>query len=169
MAVSHRSRLFGVVPAAGESRRMGRPKLLLPLGTSTVIARMLAVLKRPEIETTVVVVRPDDDPLRAAVAACGATPLTPDRAPAQMRHSVEHALSYIERQFQPGPEEGWLLVPADHPLLEPGVLDRLIAAWRASPGRIIIPAFRGKRGHPTMFPFRIVREVFSLPADAGLN
>ena len=46
-------RLFAVVPAAGHSRRMGRPKLLLPLGASTVIARMLAALARPEIEATI--------------------------------------------------------------------------------------------------------------------
>ena len=50
-------RLFGVVPAAGHSRRMGRPKLLLPLGSSTVIARMLAVLNASAITATIVVVR----------------------------------------------------------------------------------------------------------------
>jgi CTP:molybdopterin cytidylyltransferase MocA len=67
-------RLFAVVPAAGHSRRMGQPKLLLPLRTSSVIARMIELLLRPEIAATVVVVRPDDEPLRAAVADGGATP-----------------------------------------------------------------------------------------------
>src|SRR5260370_12639805 len=64
--------LFAVVPAAGQSRRMGRPKLLLPLGSDTVIGRMLALLRRPEIAATIVVVRPDDELLRAAVLAGGA-------------------------------------------------------------------------------------------------
>src|SRR6266446_1224603 len=146
-------RLFAVVPAAGHSRRMGRPKLLLPVGASTVIARMLSVLKRPEIASTIVVVRPDDEPLRAAVADCGAIPLQPDVPPPEMRQSVEYALRHIEGQFQPLPEDGWLLAPADHPLLDPAVVTRMVAEWRGSPGKIVVPVYRGRRGHPTLFPF----------------
>ncbi len=162
-------RVFAVVPAAGHSRRMGRPKLLLPLGRSTVIARMLTALNRPDIAETVVVVRPDDEPLRAAVAECGAIPLQPDAPPPEMRQSVEEALRFLERRFHPRPEEAWLLAPADHPLLDPAVIDLLISAWRESPEKIVVPASRGKRGHPTLFPFRLAAEVFTLPADEGLN
>jgi molybdenum cofactor cytidylyltransferase len=162
-------RLFAVVPAAGKSRRMGRPKLLLPLGASTVIARMLSALTRPEVAATIVVVRPDDEPLRAAVAECGATPLQPDAPPPEMRQSVEHALRYIEARFQPRADDGWLLAPADYPLLEPEVITRMIAAWRHSPEKIVVPVYCGRRGHPTLFPFRLAAEVFHLPADQGLN
>ena len=148
---------------------MGRPKLLLPLGSSTVIARMLAVLKGPAITATIVVVRPDDEPLRAAVAEAGAIPLQPEVAPEEMRQSVEHALRYIEERFQPRPEEGWLLAPADHPLLESAVIGRLIAAWHASGDKILVPVNRGRRGHPTLFPFSVAPEVYRLRADQGLN
>jgi molybdenum cofactor cytidylyltransferase len=162
-------RLFAVVPAAGQSRRMGRPKLLLPVGGHTVIARMLSVLKRPEIAATIVVVRPDDEPLRAAVADDGAIPLQPDDPPPEMRQSVECALRHIEGEFHPLPEDGWLLAPADHPLLDPAVVTRMIGEWRSSPGKIVVPAYRGRRGHPTLFPFRLATEVFGLPPDQGLN
>jgi molybdenum cofactor cytidylyltransferase len=162
-------RLFAVVPAAGRSRRMGRPKLLLPLGSSTVIARMLAILARPEISATVVVVRPDDEPLRAAVAECGAIPLQPEEPPPEMRQSVAHALRFIGQQFRPHPNDAWFLAPADHPLLDVGVIDRMISAWRTSAGKILVPTYRGKRGHPTLFPFRLTPEIFRLPPDQGLN
>ena len=162
-------RLFAVVPAAGRSRRMGRPKLLLPVGTSTVIARMLAVLARPEIEATLVVIRPDDELLRAAVAACGAIPLQPAIPPPEMRDSVEFALRHIEQRFKPSPAAGWILAPADHPLLDPIVMDRLLTAWRTSSGRILVPVHRGRRGHPTIFPFGMVPDVYGLPLDQGLN
>jgi molybdenum cofactor cytidylyltransferase len=162
-------RLFAIVPAAGHSRRMGRPKLLLPLGEGTVISRMLGILVRPGIAATVVVVRKDDEPLRAAAAACGAIVLQPDEPPPEMRQSVEHALRYIEHQFRPQAEEGWFLAPADHPLLEPGVIERMIAAWREHPGKILVPTHQGRRGHPTLFPFRLASEVFAMPPDQGLN
>jgi molybdenum cofactor cytidylyltransferase len=163
------SRLFAIVPAAGRSRRMGQPKLLLALGTGTVISQMLSSFKRPEIAATIVVVRPDDEPLRAAVAECGAIPLQPDVPPPEMRASVEEALRYLEQRFHARPDDGWLLAPADHPLLDRAVIDRLIAVWRQFPGKMLVPVCRGKRGHPTLFPFRLAPEVFQLPPDQGLN
>jgi molybdenum cofactor cytidylyltransferase len=162
-------RLFAVVPAAGRSRRMGRPKLLLPLGSRTVISRMLGALARPEIEATVVVIRPDDEPLRAAVAACGATVLQPALPPSEMRDSVEYALRYIDQNFQPGPLAGWILAPADHPLLDPMVMNRLLTAWSNSSGRILVPIHGGRRGHPTIFPCGLTPDVYALPRDRGLN
>jgi molybdenum cofactor cytidylyltransferase len=148
---------------------MGRPKLLLPAGSSTVIARMLTILARPEISATVVVVRPDDEPLRAAVAACGAIPLQPDDAPPEMRQSVEHALRFLVEQYQPKSDDAWFLVPADHPLLDTEVIDRMISAWRASTRKILVPTYHGKRGHPTLFRFDLTSEILRLPADQGLN
>ncbi|HLJ10120.1 MAG TPA: nucleotidyltransferase family protein [Planctomycetaceae bacterium] len=164
-----RRRLFAVVPAAGTSRRMGRPKLLLPLGNATAISTMLAALARQEIAATVVIVRSDDEPLRAAVAESGATPLQPETPPPEMRDSVEYGLRYLTQHFQPQPDDGWLLIPADHPLLEPAVMDQVIAAWQASPEKIIIPVYQKKRGHPTVFPFRLAPDVFALAANEGLN
>jgi molybdenum cofactor cytidylyltransferase len=61
------------------------------------------------------------------------------------------------------------LAPADHPLLDAGVIDRIIAAWRTSPDKIWIPVYQDKRGHPTIFPWRLAAEVFRLPRDLGLN
>lgn len=148
---------------------MGRPKLLLPLGSGTVIGRLLEVLASAEIAGTFVVVRPDDRALRSAVEAAGATPLVPEIAPDEMRQSVEIALRHIQNIYRPGPDEGWLLSPADHPLLDPAVLARIIAAWRRSPEKIVIPVYAGKRGHPVIFPFRLAGEVFSLGSDEGLN
>ncbi|MBS0266535.1 MAG: nucleotidyltransferase family protein [Planctomycetes bacterium] len=165
----HAPRLFAVVPAAGYSRRMGRPKLLLPYGGSTVVGQMLAVLSRPEITQTLVVIRPDDAPLKQAVVQAGACPLQPATDPPEMRHSVEIALREIESRWAPAPDDGWILIPADHPLLEPQILDRLLAIWPTARNQIIVPTCLGRRGHPTILPWAFAAEVFALPADQGLN
>jgi molybdenum cofactor cytidylyltransferase len=148
---------------------MGQPKLLLPWEGSTVIARMLAVLARPEITEILVVVRPGDEPLKNAVERAGATPLQPAKPPAEMRQSVEYALRHLESQWSPAPDDGWLLIPADYPLLDPVVLDLLLATWQTARDKIIIPQCGGRRGHPTIFPFSLAEEVYRLPADLGLN
>lgn len=167
--MSKHSRLFAVIPAAGESRRMGRSKLLLPLGGQTVMARLLHTLHRAEITERFVVIRPGDERLRAEVVRLGAVPVQPASAPADMRRSVEHALTAVRSQYRPGPDDGWLLIPGDHPLLEPSVLDALTAEWKRCQTPILVPTFEGRRGHPTLFAWSLAEEVFSLPADVGLN
>ncbi|MEX1094874.1 MAG: nucleotidyltransferase family protein [Planctomycetales bacterium] len=162
-------RIFAVVPAAGHSRRMGVPKLLLPLGGKTVLARLLESLDRPGIAGRFVVVRPDDEPLASEAEKCGATVVRPEIAPPDMRASVEAALEHIEKQHAPAPEEGWLLAPADHPLLDGAVVDALIAHWQQESCGILVPTGAGRRGHPALFRWRLARAVRALPADAGAN
>lgn len=162
-------RVFAVIPAAGQSRRMGRPKLLLPSSGRTVIARLLAVLDHPGIADRCVVVRRSDQDLQREVAACGATLLLPVVDPPDMRGSVQYALAQIAHRHAPAPEDGWLLIPADHALLSSAVLQALLNRWASTPVRILVPAFQGRRGHPTLFRWELADAVDRLPPDAGLN
>jgi molybdenum cofactor cytidylyltransferase len=147
---------------------MGRPKLLLPLGTSTVIGRLLEVLSAADIEAFVLV-RPDDEALRAEATRCGAVVVQPESPPPEMRISVEHLLRAIDEQHSPRPGDGWLLIPGDHPLLSPETLRQLLGAWRESPTQIVLPTCGGRRGHPTLLPWSLAAAVQELPADVGIN
>lgn len=164
---SVKRRLFAVIPAAGLSRRMGQPKLLLPFGPTTVIGSLLQTLADAEI-VPLVLIRPGDRLLRDEVARTAATLVEPQSPPAEMRVSIEHLLKEIERQHRPGPDDGWLLIPADHPLLRAKTLRLLIDAWDRA-GGIVVPTCNGVRGHPTLFSWSFAESVARLPADVGVN
>ena len=161
--------VYAIVPAAGLSRRMGRPKLLLPLGGQTVISRLLDVLDQPSIRARVVVVRADDELLATEVSKCKATLIQPDIAPPDMRDSVIVAVREIAARYRPSPESGWLLVPGDHPVLDRQVVSRLLAHWRSCSASILVPRFAGRRGHPTIFRWRLAEQIEDIPPDRGLN
>lgn len=161
--------LFAVIPAAGHSRRMGHPKLLLPLGGETVLSRLLAALDRPEIAKRVVVVRSDDDRLRREAERCGATVVQPVPDPPDMRTSVERALESLRDRNAPASDDGWLLIPADHPVLDADLVQNLIDVWLREQPRILVPTFQGRRGHPTIFRWDLAEEVSGIPHDRGLN
>lgn len=163
------TRLFAVIPAAGHSRRMGRAKLLLPFRGFTILGGLLQVLMHPRIAARCVVARKSDDALATEAAHHGAWVIQPDRDPSDMRSSVTCALQQIERRYHPADDDGWLLIPADHPLLVAEVLAGLIAAWDASRAEILVPSFQGRRGHPTLFRWRMAATVAHIPADRGLN
>jgi len=112
-----------IVPAAGRSRRMGQPKLLLKLGEKTVIARVVETLREAGISKIVVVVRLDDTALAEEVERAGADLVQPEAAPPDMRASVEVAMATLQKQAEDW--DGWMLIRADHPTLDSSVVRQL--------------------------------------------
>ena len=165
----NRPRHFAIVPAAGRSRRMGRPKLLLPWGRTTVIESILAVWQVSPVDCTVVVVRPDDQALAEVCRSAGAEVVVPDATPAEMKDSVILALEHLERRFQPSGHDAWLLMPADVPQVSPAVISQLTQRTEDHQSAILVPTFNGQRGHPVLFPWPMSREVYRLGRDQGIN
>lgn len=148
---------------------MGQPKLLLPLGGETVISLCLRTLRPPEIAATLVVVRRDDQVLSAAASREGAIVVQPEVDPPDMRTSVKHALREIQERWDPQPEDAWLLSPADHPALDVSLIRTLATRWQQTAESVLVPTHAGRRGHPTIFAWKLYREVDAIPEGEGLN
>ncbi len=172
-----RASLVAIIPAAGLSRRMGEPKLLLPWRGSTVIAHLVGELRAAGVSQIFVVIRSNDAALQMAVISSGATPVVPPIDPPDMRSSVEFGLQAAcghSHGSKPHPDDtwastAWLLIPADHPLASRSTVDALRAAWEPGRRQILIPTYGGKRGHPTLFSWDFAQEVSRIPPDCGLN
>lgn len=158
-----------IIPAAGQSRRMGSHKLLLPLGPTTVIGNLLESLARPEIAAIHVVCRAGDLPLQQEVRRHGGQLLIPPIDPPDMRSSVEFGLKEMVRKIRPVFSNGWILIPADHPLLSPATLSRLFVHWISAAPAILVPTFRGKRGHPALFSWETAAFIPEIPPGKGMN
>ena len=162
-------RLFAIVPAAGRSRRMGAHKLLLSLGSETVIQRLVRALSGESVTKVVIVARRDDARLAEHLADLPVELVQPETDPPDMKSSVQYALSWIKECYQPAEDEGWLLVPADHPVLEQSVIEELCQGWEQCPADVMIPTYQNRKGHPTFFRWSMAGEVFKLPAEQGIN
>jgi molybdenum cofactor cytidylyltransferase len=161
---------FALLPAAGKSTRMGRPKLALPLGERTILEHVLAALRQAEVEQVLVVIGPHVAELAPLVKSAGSQVCFVEELPNGMRGTVEHGLRWLEERFKPRPEDSWLLVPADHPALDASVVPQLEAAYATHPQfSIALPTYNGRRGHPTLFSWRHVAAIRAWPADLGLN
>ena len=165
-----RRRFFTIVPAAGESLRMGRPKLLLPVQGAPLIAATLAAWQHSQIDQLVVVVRPGDDALRDACQRAGALVVVPEAAPPDMKASIQAGLAFLDATFQPDAADAFLVAPADMPQLSPAIIDRLIENHQAAATpTILAPELDGKRGHPVLFPWPLAELVQRLLPQEGLN
>ncbi len=148
---------------------MGRPKLLLPARTSTIIERVLAAWTASRVTRTIVVVRRDDAELAARCRMFDVDVVMPPSPPADMKASIVCALDYIASRHSPVGPDAWLVAPADMPHLSTLAIDRVLNAFDPARPTPIIPVFRGQRGHPVLLPWHMARLVKTSAPGEGLN
>jgi len=148
---SHRS--FGVVLlAAGASRRMGRPKLLLPWGQGTVLSHLARLWQGLGAAQVLVVIPPSLSELEQAMgelASPGLNHIVNPQPQRGMFSSVQSAAAW------PGwlPElTHWILSLGDQPHVREATLRGLVEEGRRHPGDVVQPARNGRGRHPVWMP-----------------
>jgi molybdenum cofactor cytidylyltransferase len=160
---------FAIVPAAGRSRRMGQPKLLLPWQGRTVIEHVVSAWNASRVEHVVVVVSPDDLPLAEICRRLPCHLVVPDAPPPEMKDSVGWGLEWIKQHFAPQPADAWLVGPADLPRLSAAVIDAVLAAYDPNQASIVVPRQAGHGGHPVLFPWRLASQAHALAESETLK
>jgi molybdenum cofactor cytidylyltransferase len=162
--------IAAVVPAAGRSERMGRPKLILPIDGRPVISRVVSALRLGGVEMVVVIAPPPEaeetEAIVAAARSAGAIVESPISRPPDMRASFEAGLCTIEALATP---ISVLLAPGDSPGLSATVVEHLIRESAARPGKILVPMVSRRRGHPLLLPWATALTVRNLPSAMGVN
>ena len=135
---------------------MGRPKQLLPLGPKTFIRRCLDSIITAGVTDIVVVLGGDGGVVARAIDGLPVKTAENRDPRSEMAESVRLGLRQI------GPASNAVLIClSDHPLVLPETIRKVLAAHGDRPGGIIIPLYRGKRGHPALFPRAVIEEVIS--------
>ena len=146
--------IAGLILAAGESRRMGTLKALLPYRGETFLDRLIDVFSACCRSVTVV------------LGAGAETIRTGIRRAVQARFVINenYRLGQITSmqcglRALPAEAEGVLFTLVDHPDVQPSTLEQLIA----DPGALLaIPRYQGRRGHPIYFKRELGAEFLAL-------
>jgi molybdenum cofactor cytidylyltransferase len=159
-----------IIPAAGKSTRMGRPKLALPLGGRSVLEHVIAALHAGGCLDVLVVVGPHVKELEPLARNAGAQVCLLNEETPEMRATVEAGWRWWESHREMTDRDAWYLVPADHPVLDATIIALLDQERLRHPGRtLFIPTFGGQRGHPSLISWEHVAGMRALPAGVGLN
>lgn len=160
--------IVAIVLAAGASRRMGRPKLHLPWGDSTILGRVLATLRAAGLEAIVVAARAGDAHVAEAARAAGAAVAWVEPRAGAGGDCPTPSLQAALALAAPDGGRAVLVMPGDLPLVRPATVARLVAALRAAPDgsrAIVGPVYEGRRGHPMIFGAAHVPALAALAAD----
>lgn len=156
-------KVVAIVLAAGEGRRMGVPKALVPMTGGTFLGHACRLLHRPGVESVVAVIGAAAERVRAEAPVSDSVQVVVNEAwRSGMLSSVQRGL---EAALDLGADAA-LLHPVDHPLVAPETVDRVVDALLDG-AFAAVPTHEGRRGHPGGFGAEALPLLQSAPPDRG--
>ncbi|MCL4692708.1 MAG: nucleotidyltransferase family protein [Candidatus Hydrogenedentes bacterium] len=156
--------IAAIVLAAGESRRMGRQKLVLPYGDKTVIEHIVSQVLASEIAQTIVVTGHDVQAVEAALLGKPVTFVENRRYKDGMLTSIRAGLQAVTPAA-----EGFMVVLGDQPSIDAPTITQLVAGFRAVEKGIVVPLYDNDTGHPIIISIAYRDDVMTKFDDTGLR
>jgi len=156
--------IWAVVLAAGESRRMGTQKLLLPYGGTTVVEAVVRAALDSSADETMVVLGADREAVRNALKSYPVTFAVNEDYRRGMLSSIQTGFTSL-----PGGAQAAVLLLGDQPAVASGAIDELIQAYKERRRGIYLPVYGERRGHPILIDTGYRPEILGLDPNVGLK
>lgn len=145
---------------------MGRPKLLLPFGGSTVVGSLVRALRKGGVSEIVLVTAPGDEALRTWAEDVGLlATVNPDPERGMLSSIVEGIAALGDAAGLARRGLPLLVAPADLPALRPST----VAAVLRTDAPLAVASYRGRRGHPLRIAPELIPEIERLDLSVGLR
>ena len=136
--------ISAIVLAAGESKRMGQPKMLLPWGKLTVLGQVIDTFQKAGIEDIVVMTGGAHEQVQKVVKQHGVRSIFNHYfSSGEMLSSLQLGL---EAQLQQA--QATLVALGDQPQVQVETVRFICETFDQQRSKLIVPSFRRRRGHP---------------------
>jgi molybdenum cofactor cytidylyltransferase len=156
--------IWALVLAAGESKRMKVPKMLLPFGRETMIEKVIGNIAGSKVDRTLLVLGSYKEEIQSVA----------DKYPVLTCYNINYKdgmFSSVKCGFGNLTEKvkAVMIFPGDQPFIEAGIINRVIDAYKKSGKGIVIPVYKKKRGHPLLIDCKYRNMVINANPDEGLR
>ena len=155
------NQVAAILLAAGQSRRMGDFKPLLPFGNKTVIESCIDYLRQGGAEPIVAVLGHRADEIRDLIKNVTIA-INPDPN-SEMGASIAAGIRAVNDDAK-----CVLIALVDHPAVPATVVTSLIAEWQRG-AQIVIPTWQDRGGHPVLVHLSFRTELLTLDQTGGLR
>jgi molybdenum cofactor cytidylyltransferase len=154
--------LSSIVLAAGKSRRMGRPKLLLPWRNGTILGQTVDNLLSSAVDEVIVVLGYRAEEVKEILTDKPVKLIVNPDYEQGLSASIIAGLNQVDSQA-----EAVMIALGDQPLITGQVIDRLIDGFNKCDKGIVVPTYHGRRGHPVIFAMKYKERLLDLKGDTG--
>jgi len=158
------SEIWAIILAAGESKRMGSPKMLLPFMGITIIENVIANVSGSKVDNIMVVLGADRDSIVKLIRTKAVNYCYNENYKDGMLSSVVCGFRNI-----PIDHSAVLVFQGDQPLITPKAINSVIEVYLSSGKGIVIPVYESKRGHPILIDRKYRNEIQKLNPAEGLR
>jgi len=155
-------KVYGVVPAAGASRRMGTAKQLLPWGDSNIVRTVVDAIAAGGVDGLVLVTNPTVAEALSAEFSATHNVVVLDDPKAEMIDSIIAGVLALRTVYSPNDDDAFLVCPGDLPRMSAGLVQRCVAAYRACPRQPVAPVTGERPRHPLIVPFALADDLEGL-------
>lgn len=150
--------ISAIILAAGESKRMGQPKMLLPWGELMIIQQVITTFLTVGIEDIVVVLGGAREQVEKAIEPYPIRKIHNSNFVAgEMLSSLQCGLRALPDRVQ-----ATLIGLGDQPQVQEGSVRLVCDAYRASKAQLVVPSFQMRRGHPWLVARPLWKEILEL-------
>ncbi len=155
--------ISAIILAAGKSKRMGQPKMLLPWGEASVIIHVLSVFEKAGIEEIIIVTGGAREKVEETVKDYPVRTIhNREYANGEMLSSLQCGLEAITSQTQ-----AVLIGLGDQPQVEERSVRSICERYRENKPSLIVPSFQMRRGHPWLVARPLWDEILEMKPPAS--
>ena len=157
--------ISAIILAAGQSKRMGQPKMLLPWENTTVLGKVIETIQQTGIEDILVVTGGARDEVEKIAANYKLrTTHNENFARDEMLASIQLGLQEQETQ-----SEAALICLGDQPQVEERSVRKVCDAFRENKSSIVVPSYQMRRGHPWLIARELWGEVLQMRTPESMR
>lgn len=155
-------KVAGIILAAGLSSRMGCAKQLLPFRGQTVLECVVDSALRSSLHPVIVVLGHEADLIGSLLSGKDVMLVCNPHYESGQSSSIQSGLGKIKSEV-----DAALFLLADQPLINPDIINSILAAYEQNQNAIVLPTFNGKRGNPVLFDRQTFQRFDALSGNSG--
>jgi len=151
--------ISAIVLAAGESKRMGQPKMLLPWGKSTVLQTVISTLQTAGVDDILVITGGKHQQVDMLIGKSAQIVYNENYAQGEMLSSLQVGLAVKKDEASAA-----LICLGDQPQVQVRSVQRILQTYKESHAPIIVPSYQMHRGHPWMVGRELWDDILKMRA-----
>lgn len=156
------TKVSAILLAAGESKRMGKLKQLMPLGNTTIVEQTIDNLLSSGVSEVIVVLGHKAEEVMKKTATRPIKIAVNPIYHQGMGTSIAAGLNLVDSRAQ-----AVMLALGDQPFVDSQTINRLIEEFDSHDKGIAIPTYQGRRGHPLIFSIKYKAQLSGLKGNIG--
>jgi len=155
--------ISAIILSAGESKRMGSLKQLLPFGHKTVIETVLDNFLQADLYETIVVLGHQAEQISKVLGKNVKIAIN-EKYKDGMLSSIQCGINATSKNT-----DAFLIGLVDQPFVKVDAIRMILKHFEECGKGIVIPSYNGKRGHPIIIDAKYRDEIFHLDPSVGLR